>query len=216
MRLKFSDSDRMRLSEAITRAESGTNGEIVPVVLERSDSYDVAPWKAAALFGVAAMALVVITLRFYQGWGLMWLHSGWGPVIVATVAGTLGWLLAAYVPPLTRLFAGEERLLAATHRRAMQAFLEHEIFATRERTGILLFVSLLEHRIEVLGDTGINAVVDPDEWVDVIEAVRRGLAEGRLTDGLVDAIALCGSLLEEKGFWAGEENPNELPNEIGG
>jgi putative membrane protein len=207
-------AEEQQIEEAVARAEAGTSGEIVPYVLARSDTYEAAIWKAASFFAVAAMAIVVITLRFYQGWGLGWLHSGWGPVLVALGAGSVGAMLAGFVPAVTRFFAGEAAMLQETHRRAMQAFVEEEVFRTRERTGILLFVSLLEHRIEVFGDSGISTRLEAEDWADVIAAVREGIVQGRLADGVARGVELCGELLVAKGFVAREDDVDELPNAV--
>jgi putative membrane protein len=96
----------------------------------------------------------------------------------------------------------------------MKAFVEEEVFATRDRTGILLFISLLEHRIEVLGDTGINEKVDTDEWVDVVLHIREGIRQGKLAEGLVEAIGMCGKLLERGGVTLREDDINELPDKV--
>jgi putative membrane protein len=129
-------------------------------------------------------------------------------------AGTVGALLARYIYPLQRLLAGSERLDETVHRRAMQAFVEEEVFDTRDRTGILLFVSLREHRIEVLGDTGINQHVEPDDWAEVVARIRRGIQNDNLTEGLVEAVQMCGRLLEQKGVDIQPDDENELTDTV--
>ena len=106
------------------------------------------------------------------------------------------------------------RKTTSVHGRAMRAFVEEEIFSTRERTGILLFISLLEHRIEVVGDTGINQKVTPDEWTDVVVRVREGIKAGKLADGLVAAIEMCGELLERVGVEIRPDDINELSDDV--
>jgi putative membrane protein len=96
----------------------------------------------------------------------------------------------------------------------MQAFVEEEVFDTRDRTGILLFVSLREHRIEVLGDAGINQQVDPDDWVEVVARIQRGIQNDNLTEGLVEAIEMCGQLLERKGVDLRADDENELTDTV--
>ena len=187
--------DLDRIQNAVGRAEDRTAGEIVPVVVPRSDDYEE-------------------TLRIYTGWGLAWLFAPWGVALVVLAAATVGALLARYVYPLQRLLAGSERLDETVHRRALQAFVEEEVFNTRDRTGILLFVSLREHRIEVLGDTGINQRVDPDDWAEVVARIRRGIKNDNLTEGLVEAIEMCGRLLKRKGVEVGPEDENELTDTV--
>lgn len=206
------DLDRIR--EAVGRAEERTAGEIVPVVVPRSDDYEEAIWRGVGAAILLTLLAVLLTLRFYTGWGLGWLFAPWGVALSVLAAGTVGALLVRYIYPLQRLLAGNERLDETVHRRAMQAFVEEEVFDTRDRTGILLFVSLREHRIEVLGDAGINRQVEPDDWAEVVARIRRGIQNDNLTDGLVEAIEMCGRLLEWKGVEVQPDDENELTDTV--
>jgi len=206
------DLDRIR--EAVGRAEERTAGEIVPMVVPRSDDYEEAIWRGAGAAVLLTLLVILLTLRFYTGWGLGWIFAPWGVALSVLAAGTAGALLTRYVYPLQRLLAGSDRLDETVHRRAMQAFVEEEVFDTRDRTGILLFVSLREHRIEVLGDAGINRQVDPDDWAEVVARIRRGIQNNNLTEGLVEAIEMCGQLLERKGVDIRPDDENELTDTV--
>ena len=92
--------------------------------------------------------------------------------------------------------------------------MEEEVFNTRDRTGILIFISLLEHRIEVVGDAGINAAVEPEEWAEVVDRIRDGFRSGRRVEGLVAAVDLCGRLLEKRGVELRADDVNELPDRL--
>ena len=214
MKELFSDADRTRIREAVGQAEQRTSGEIVPYIVPQSSGYDVAVWRGAAVSAVLAMFVVLLVLQVYQGWSLAWLYSSWSLAVLVLAAGTLGAVATAFVGPLKRLLAGNALLDREVHRRAMLAFVEEEVFSTRERTGILLFVSLFEHRIEVLGDAGINQKVTPDEWVDVVMRIREGIRAGKLADGLVAAIAMCGALLERGGVEIRPDDVNELSDDV--
>jgi len=206
--------DEEQVRAAVQRAEERTAGEIVPVVVPRSADYEVATWRGAAGAVLIAVAAVLLTLQVYDGWGLGWLYTPWGGVLAALVAGTVGGVLATSVPPLQRLLAGADLLDETVHRRALQAFVEEEVFDTRDRTGILLFVSLREHRIEVLGDAGINEQVAPDDWAEVVARIRRGIRNDNLTEGLVEAIDMCGRLLERRGVNIRPDDENELSDTV--
>ena len=206
------DQDRIR--DAVGRAEERTAGEIVPVVVPRSGDYEVAVWRGTGAAVLLALTAVLLTLQFYDGWGLGWLFAPWGVALSVLVAGTAGALLARYVYPVQRVLAGSDRLDDTVHRRAMQAFVEEEVFDTRDRTGILLFVSLREHRIEVLGDAGINQRVEPEDWAEVVARIRRGIQNDNLTEGLVEAVEMCGRLLERKEVDVRPDDENELTDRV--
>lgn len=206
------DEDRIR--EAVAEAETRTSGEIVPYVVHRSDDYDAAIWRGASALAIIGLGLVLLFVQFYEGWGFGWVYTSWGAVLIALLGGTLGAGLTAAIRPLRRWLAGTDQLDRTVHYRAMQAFVEEEVFNTRDRTGILLFVSLLEHRIEVIGDAGINQRVAPDDWIGIVERIRTGIKNENLTVGLVDAIGMCGDLLEESGVVIKPDDTNELPNRV--
>ena len=210
----LSESEHDRIREAVVKAEGRTSGEIVPFIVPRSDPYEAAIWKGAAAGSVLALLAAVLVFNFYQGWGLGWLHTGWGTALLVTIVGSLGGILAAFVPSVRRALAGTDAMTRSVHRYAMKAFVEEEVFNTRDRTGILLFISLFEHRIEVLGDSGINQKVSADEWVDVVEHIRSGIRSGRFADGLIEGIEMCGHLLEKSGVEIREDDSNELSNTV--
>lgn len=210
----LTDEERKRISAAIGEAELQTSGEIVPYIVARSDRYGAVVWRGAALGALLAVLCALLLMQLYTGWGLGWLYTGWGTAIVTVVGGLAGALLVDRISGLKRGLAGPSLLTERVHDRAIRAFVEEEVFDTRDRTGILLFVSLLEHRIEVLGDAGINAKVKPEEWVEVVERVRAGIGSGRLAEGLIDAIGMCGTLLHRRGVEIRPDDDDELPNEV--
>ena len=202
------------IKRAVSRAEQRTSGEIVPYFVDRSDRYDITVWRGASLMAMIAIGIAAIFSVVYQGWGLAWLYTGQGIAILTIVSGFIGALMGAYVPPLKRLLAGRDLIERMVHHRATRAFVEEEVFNTRDRTGILLFVSLLEHRIEVLGDEGINRRVTPEDWIDVVGKIRDGIRTKKVANGLIDAIELCGQLLERRGVEIQPDDTDELSNEV--
>jgi putative membrane protein len=213
-RLLFTDAERERIRRAVEEAERQTAGEIVPYVVARSGRYEIAAWRGGALGALLAASAALLAAWLNDGWGLGWLYSAWAIEFVTAAGGVAGAALAWFVRPLRRFFAGPRRLAERVDLRARAAFLEEELFATRDRTGILLFVSLFEHRIEVLGDAGINQAVKPEEWVEVVERLRRGIRAGRLADGFVDAVALCGALLHRRGVGLRDDDTDELSGDV--
>lgn len=202
------------IKQAVSKAEKRTSGEIVPYFVDRSDRYDITVWRGASLMAMVTIGAAAIFSVVYQGWGLAWLYTGQGVAILTIVSGFIGALLGAYVPPLKRMLAGRDLVERMVHHRATRAFVEEEVFNTRDRTGILLFVSMLEHRIEVLGDEGINRRVTPEDWIGVVGKIREGIKTKKVANGLIEAIELCGQLLERRGVEIQPDDTDELSNEV--
>ena len=209
----FSAEDLDRISAAVRQAERKTSGEIVPYFVERSDDYEAAVWRGGAIVGsVTAFVLAAVHL-FSEQW------HGFGLVeIVLLVAGGsgVGMALVHWIPALKRMVAGNALLEQRVAQRAAQAFIAEEVFQTQDRTGILLFLSHLEHKVLVVGDSGINAKVEQSEWENVVAAMVRGINNGHQADGLIEAIDLCGSLLERHGVKRRKSDVNELSNRLRG
>jgi len=209
----FSDAEREQIRVAVAEAETRTAGEIVPYVVRQSGDYDVAAWRAASASAVLTAVVALAVAWVYDGWGLGWLYSSWALAAGMAGGGVLGALLTL-VDPVRRRFAGGARMDETVHRRAAVAFVEEEVFDTRDRTGILLFVSLFEHRIEVVGDSGINAKVAHEEWEEVVALIRTGIRQASLADGLAQAIARCGDLLERRGVALRTDDTDELSDDV--
>jgi putative membrane protein len=98
--------------------------------------------------------------------------------------------------------------------RAAAAFLEAEVFATRDRTGVLIFLALFEHRVVVLADSGIAARVEPGAWKGISDRLAAGIREGRAAAALIEAIGACGRLLAERRVERRPDDVSELPDHL--
>ncbi|HYG62517.1 MAG TPA: hypothetical protein VEL74_08035 [Thermoanaerobaculia bacterium] len=207
----FTDADLEAVRAAVQEAEARTAGEIVPYVVEESDEYPTAAWKGAAL-GALLGPLAAAVLFYAAGhWAT---HPPVWMLLPPAAGAAAGYLLTLLIAPVKRWMAGEELLEVRSRRRAEVAFLEQEVFRTRDRTGILLFVSLFEHRVVVLADSGIHQKVAPGEWDGIVAGVVQGIRAGRPGAALIAAIAECGKLLERHGVARRSDDVDELPNEL--
>lgn len=204
----LSKRDLERIREAVGKAEKGISGEIVPYIVTESDSYPEAAWSGAA----AGAVLACLSLMACDWQSPLW-HPLGLMILAVPAGGALGWALSLRVPALRRWLIGPERLARMAERRAREAFLEKEVFRTRERTGILLFVSIFEHQVVVLGDAGINAKLKPADWGGVVARVTTGVEDGQLAEGIVGGVGRCRELLLGAGFKAREDDTDELGDE---
>jgi putative membrane protein len=207
----FSPADLKEIEAAVREAEATTAGEIVPYAVSHSDHYEAAAWKGATL---GAFLAVVAAAATY------WLGGFWGGFILAwilappLVGGAVGFTAVALIRPLKLWLAGPAALDHHVRQRAAAAFLENEVFRTRERTGILIFLSLLERRVVVLGDSGINARVEQHEWDTVVAQIVDGIRAGKPGSALASGIRRCGELLARRGVAVLPDDTDELPDQL--
>lgn len=206
---RFSEADLQSIRDAVRSAEQRTGGEIVTYLVGRCDPYPEAIWRGSVFTGLFAVALSS-SVHYLRGvWGgdpLLWM-------LLPLLAGLLiGALVFGRIPALSRTLIDNTILDRRVGMRAEAAFLEEEVFKTRDRTGILLFVALFEHRAVVLGDEGINRRVEPEEWQKIIDPLVAGLRSGNPTAALVHAVEQCGGLLERRQVVLREDDIDELPD----
>jgi putative membrane protein len=101
-----------------------------------------------------------------------------------------------------------------TRQRAVNAFIEEEIFNTRHRTGIMIFISFFEHEVIVMADRGISKVVDQKEWDKIVHDLITHIRAARITEGIEQSIRRCGEILLEKGFVKTPDDINELRDDL--
>jgi len=211
--MSFSEHDQTRIRQAVTEAERQTRGEIVPMVIERSALYREARYRAG--IGCAFLMLsTLLTIEWeWMPWGWHATNAGW-LLLSVIVAYGLGYWMGTFTPVI-RLLTSHERMAHKVNIRAHQAFLEHGLHRTELGTGVLVLISLLEQRIEVLTDHPILDQVPQHIWDDMVGVIRNGFQKGNPVESLCHAIATCGTVLA-KAFPAenGEANPNELPNKL--
>jgi putative membrane protein len=179
-------ADRLRLEAAVVESERATAGEIAVVVVRACDTYAAAGWRAGVLLaGLGALALAS-------------LHPA--PPLLGFLAAQLGGLGLglglARIDTVRRHLVSEPSLEARVVERAQRAFAETGLARARGRTGILIFVALLERRVAVLADEGVEkAVGTGGAWLEVAELAAAGLRRGAAVEGLLAAIARCGEIL---------------------
>lgn len=203
----FPKEEQEKIAEAVHAAERVTSGEIVPFVVGQSDSYETAEWRAGTIFGLLAF-LAAALLPYATG---EWARFDAPAVAAATLLTGGGAMLAVrLIPAVKRLFAGSHLMTRRVEERAAEAFIGEEVFATEGRTGILIFLSMLERRVLIMGDAGIHSKVRQDDWHEIIALVVKAIRAGRPADGLVEAIRRCGNLLAAHGVARTAGDTDEL------
>lgn len=201
--LSTAESEEIRRAVAAVEARTGT--EVVARLVAGCDPYEQAYWKGVALGALAGLTAVSLWLR---GWGAAPWHSLAAAVLGALVAG----LAVALWPDLRRRLVPASVLDRRVEARAAEAFVAHEVFATRARSGILVLVARFEHRVVVLADSGVHGKVARERWNELAREIAAGMRSGRAADALRLAVVRCGELLDAAGFRAADGDANELPD----
>jgi len=217
-----SAADHDLVTAAVAAAEARTSGEIVTVVAAQSNDYDDVALVWASIIAFIAMSVIALFPEFYRGiydrltggWGHELTANQWlGTVIAIGVIKWIGvWLILLWRP--LRLWLTPRAILAGRVRaRAVDLFKVGTEAKTLGRTGVLLYVSLKEHRADIVADQAIAAKVSPDVWGDAMAALIDHVRAGRPGEGMAEAVRQMGVVLAEH-FPRGSENPNELPDRL--
>ena len=96
--------------------------------------------------------------------------------------------------------------------RAVELFAQQRVWDTEENSGILIYVQLVDRKVEILADRGIAARVPQAEWDAICRAMEASFRRGEWQGGALQAVTRAGELLASH-FPAGASNPNELPDQ---
>ncbi len=99
----------------------------------------------------------------------------------------------------------------SSRERAEEVFAQMRVWDTEENSGVLIYVQLIDRRIEIVADRGISAKVDQSEWDAICAAMQTNFHGGEYRQGSIDAIRAITALLKQH-FPGGDDNPDELPN----
>ena len=208
----FTDAERERIRQAVQQAELVTKGEIVPMIVPASALYREASYRTGLILALLSLAFLLTVETYWLPWGWHAGNAGWLLLVVVAAFGLGQWL--GRVPSVIRLVTSRERMAHKVTLRAEQAFYKHGLHNTKGRTGILILVSLLERRVHVLADKGINDHVPAGTWDGLVNGIVDGIRTGQATDAICAAIAKCGALLAQVSPAGAGENPNELPDTL--
>ena len=216
------DAGRDLVSAAVTEAESATSGEIVTVLAEASDGYtDVALlWAAGAAF-TAMSVFAAFPEPFldtwdalFAGWGHQWTTGELASMVIALgLLKFLGVMLVQQWAPLKfALIPGPVKTMRV-HDQAVRQFKVGARGRTTGHTGVLIYLSMREHRAEIVADESIAAKVPAEVWGEAMGDMLAHIAKGRVAEGLAVGIRDVGHVLAEH-FPRGADDVNELPDRL--
>ena len=209
-----------RVSQSIKKAESKSSGEIVLALAAESSDYSI--WELFAALVVSLLATIVLlpfaeNIRAYYE-SLNWASPEWYlPAIYTFTSFSLILLffgLFNLFEPLDRLVIPRAFRTKAVSERALRTFCEQGVYATRERTGILIYVSFLEKQARVLADEGIAKKIGPDLWGLIVNGLVEEIGRKNAEAAFCAAVEKCGDLLAQYFPAREDDNPDELDDGV--
>ena len=215
LKQRLREEDLERIKVAVKNAEEKISGEIVPVLVERSGDYLIALYKGGLIGAAFTFVLMVVLDRFVINDAVNTLF--YDPVfilLIVILGGVLGAVIPYFSDPVKRLLVAKRYQGLVTRQCAENAFLEEEVFNTRQRTGVMIFVSFFEHEVIVMADKGISKIVDQKQWDKIVQDLVKEIRNGRVVEALENGIKQCGDILLEKGFRKTIDDVNELRDDL--
>lgn len=219
---ELTEADHGRVTRAVAAAEAGTDGEIVTIVTRRSDSYhDVGlHWAVGVTF--LAMSFFAAFPDFYRGL-ILRIMGGWEHelpdrafltvLLCALIVKFLATRYIMAIMPLRMALTPRATRSRRVRRRAIALFRAMVQGRTRAKTGVLIYLSLDEHRAELVADSAINDKVAPEVWGEAMAALIDGVRAGDPAGGMENAIRCVGAVLARH-FPRSADDSNELPDRL--
>ncbi|WP_246838261.1 TPM domain-containing protein [Leptospira meyeri] len=207
----FNQTDLEEIKRAVGEAESKTSAEIVPFFAESSHHYKEWAWLGAFLVGGITGVSFYTIQNLY---GLVWDNESLFAVLSVWIGAIFGLTLTALFPKLRINLVSKGAKQYFVDLRAKEAFLDEEVFRTKNRTGILIYISLYEHFVRILPDKEIARVVPKSEWNEAVKLIIEGMKTKKKKEGIVSSILFCGDLLKKYNIQREKDDKNEISNEI--
>lgn len=206
----LSDTQREKVIAAVRAAEKSTSGEIVPMVVSASYRYPMADVIGGAAF---ALPISLILTPLTGGWlwlgtQNLWLFLGFFVVLFIAfheIVKRTYWL--------KRWFISQREIDEEVEEAAVTSFFTEGLYRSRDETGVLVFISVFEHKVWILADRGINEKVPEGQWKDIVALIVDGIKRKRQAESICEAVKKIGAILQEH-FPIKPDDTNELKNLI--
>jgi putative membrane protein len=203
----FTPDDLRQIEKAIAEAESKTSGELVVLAVPASGEYGWVHWLWGAI-GWLIASVVLFTLTHYQDWGFAITSILRWQVVGMIAASAIG-----FIPAVQRWSVPDRVVTRRVHRECLANFLACGLHQTREHTGILIYLSERERRVEILADHGIHLKSGQKYWQERIAEIAQGLRQGQPAPALCQSIRDIGMHLATH-FPAKPEDGNQVSNAV--
>jgi len=201
-RSMLTHAQQRQVAEAISAVERGTDAELVTVLARCADRYTYIPILYAAAIALLTPGVIALSPFWLGPWEI--LATQWSVFIALA-------LLLQWPPLLTRMIPAPLKRWRAANL-ARRQFLEQNLHHTHAHTGVLIFVSEIEHYVEIIADRGIDMHVEQAQWQRIVDAFTAQVKRGEIVQGFLECVQSCGELLQR--HVPATAQKNELPNRM--
>jgi putative membrane protein len=205
-----------RFRDAVKKAEQNTSGEIALALTKESHDYAFYELIVSVIFGAFVFLIMLFLYNPISSLidKLLWNVEAWQ---VIGMYGFISFIAIALVYLLTNISAIDRIVIPnkvrrrAVYQRALRHFVESGVYATRDRSGILLFISLMEHEVCIIADEGVLKIIAQDKLNALAQELAEGIRKKEFATSLLSCISSCGEILETH-FPIKKDDVNELPD----
>ncbi|MBT3427799.1 MAG: hypothetical protein HOL98_04040 [Gammaproteobacteria bacterium] len=198
----LTESELEKVSTAIQAVEQKTDAELVTVLAARADNYSYIPTLWAAMLALLSPSVVSFLPFWVEMGDLMLIQLG----VFILLATLLRW-----PPILARIIPRQVKTWRASNL-ARRQFLENNLHHTEAEVGVLIFVSEIEHYVEIIADRGVSQYIADAEWAEIIATMTKQVAAGKTLEGFLGCVEASGKLLET--HLPASSTKDELPNHM--
>lgn len=205
------------ISQLVQEMEKKTSGEIVPIIVRRSSAIRYIPGVITSLLLIIFFALQIFNL-IATGFAFYFsnIFAILGPYILLFFIAAFFYFCSLFLTRfkwVQRLFVPDLDKLESVQQRAYNEFYLNHVAKTSQRTGIMIFISLMEQQTIVMADEAISKKLPPNTWQEIVDIIVNAVKSKNTANGLKDAIKMCGQILSEH-FPIQPGDKNELSNKL--
>lgn len=191
-----------KIENCITDVEKKTSGEIVIAISLQSGEYRDVNYLTGIILALVSLVFILFSPFHIHTYFVL------PDIMFFFIAG---YFIPRFIPGIKRPLTSEKRRVTQSVSGARLAFFEEGVFATRERTGVLIYISLFERYIEIIPDLGVDGRIPRGRWNELRYSVNNTLKSNPCTDEIISFICKCGKLMEEM-MPAKPDKADEIPN----
>ena len=236
----FNENDKNKIETTIKGVEKKTSGEIVVMVVNESEKYKEGEifgasllsllfslviqffipdilWNILNILKISPQSflnnLIKLPFQLKSEFRYLLMYGIWSFIPLAIILFILFKFLISKIKLLKRVFLTDQQIEYEVKEKAITSFFEQGLYKTRDATGVLFLISLLEKKVYILADKGIYEKIKQEKLDNLAFNISRGVKTDQATEALCKAIIECGEILE-KYFPIKKDDINELSNKV--